>query len=196
MNGKIVVTVLLSVMAVLLQGCPPEGGWPLPPFDATGTYEGTWQGRTNEVEGEGEVEGEIEEVQVVAACPLTIELTQDLTKPYPGDHGVSGMVTIDYSCIELPEWAQNQETPAPSEVIVSGLLTDDGKLTLASGGCGIGLCVLLTLAGEGVDVNEDGLMDTYSGAWSYIILLAGVPPFGVSGTFEVDFVEPEVVTVE
>lgn len=196
MNGKIVLIVVSCLSAVVLLGCPPEGGWPLPPYDATGTYEGTWQGRSYAAEGEGEAEGEEEQVQVVVACPLTIELTQDLTQPYPGDHGVSGVVTVDYSCIELPEWAQNQETPAPSEVLVTGLLADDGKLTLASGACGTGLCVLLTLAGNGVDVDEDGLMDTYSGAWSYIILLAGVQPFGFSGTFSVEVAAPEIIPAE
>ena len=28
-------------------------------------------------------------------------------------------------------------------------------------------------------------MDSYTGDWTFVILLAGVPPFGVSGTFEV-----------
>mgnify|MGYP003572547369 CR=1 FL=1 len=181
MTKKCVLVCILAVSTVALQGCPPPEGWPLPPFDTTGTYEGTWQGQTNEEEPAKQ--------QEIAACPLSVTLEQDLTQNYPGDHGVKGTVTVHYDCIELPEWVQNQETPPPSEVPVSGILADDGKLTLASGGCGIGLCVLLTLAGEGFDDDGDGYMDYYEGTWSYIILLAGVQPFGVQGTYMVDAVE-------
>ena len=95
---------------------------------------------------------------------------------------VKGTAEIDYSCIQLPEWAN--EIPA-STVQVGGLLGDDGKLVLLSGGCTTALCVVLSLDGQGTDDDGDGLMDTYAGAWGYTILLAGVQPFGVTGTFEV-----------
>jgi hypothetical protein len=44
---------------------------------------------------------------------------------------------------------------------------------------------VLSLDGQGTDDDDDGLMDTYSGTWGFTILLAGVQPFGVNGTFEV-----------
>ncbi len=152
----------------------PQG--PPPPFDATGLYIGTWSGQTTATEKQSE--------QIVTACPLTMTLVQNVNAPYPANHGVSGTVEIDYSCLTLPEWVQ--QTPPPSIANVSGLLTDEGTLTLFSGGCGPGVCVVLTLAGEGTVADADGMMDAYSGAWSFIILLAGVQPFGVSGTFEVE----------
>ena len=151
--------------------------WPEPPFDTTGTYIGTWSGQTNEPE---------KAQQTVAACPLTMTLVQDLTADYPADHGVSGTVEIDFSCIELPEWA---EPIPPNTVNVTGLLQDDGKLTLLSGGCTTALCLVLALDGQGVDVDGDGAMDVYEGDWSFTILLAGVQPFGVAGTFEVASVD-------
>ncbi len=160
---------LVLVVAVTLGtlGCPEP---PVPPFDATGQYIGTWRGTTTD------------QAQTVAACLLTMVLEQDLTKPYPGSHGVQGTVTVDYSCLELPSWV---EKPPPSEVEVGGILADDGNLVLATGGCGPGLCIVLLLAGQGVDSNGDGRLDTYTGDWAYTILLAGVQPFGVTGGFEV-----------
>ena len=172
MMRKTLLIPFLAVAAVLTIGqaeCPGE--WPKPPFDTTGIYAGTWQGATNE-----------EKQQIVLACPLTITLEQDLTANYPNDHGVKGTVDVDYSCLELPEWLG--EIPA-NTVQVTGLLEDNGKLTLLSGGCGPGVCLVMALAGEGVDVDADGAMDTYGGSWSFTILLAGVQPFGVTGTFDV-----------
>lgn len=171
-------TVLLLAVAGALAGCPPPGGWPKPPFDTTGSYLGAWAGRSNE---------DAERQQVIEDCPLSIKLTQDLTRPYPGDHSVSGTVTVDYSCIELPEWVE--EVPA-STVNVSGLLGDDGKLTLLSGGCAPGVCVVLTLAGQGENLDNDPQMEHYAGSWAYLILLAGVQPFGITGAFDVSVVEP------
>ncbi len=167
----------------LLGACPPPGGWPKPPFDATGDYEGTWQGQTDPT-------AEDAESHEILACPLTMSLKQELTAPYPGDHRVTGTVVVDYSCLNdlLPD--SIQELP-DSTVDVSGLLGDDGKIVLLSGGCGVGACAVMTLAGSGEDANDDGIMDSFSGNWSFIILIAGVQPFGVSGTFTVDAIEPE-----
>jgi hypothetical protein len=150
----------------------------LAPFDTTGTYAGTWSGHTNEAK--------VEKQQTVAACPLTVTLEQDVSLAYPADHGVKGTVHVDYSCLVLPEWVG--EIP-PSDVQVAGVLADDGTLTLLSGGCGTGMCVVMALSGQGVDADSDGAMDEYGGAWSFTILLAGVQPFGVSGEFQVASVD-------
>ena len=164
---------LVAVVALLAVGCPEM--FPKPPFDTTGTYAGIWSGTSTD------------QAQQVTGCPLTLTLTQDVNANYPGDHGVSGTAVIDYSCIELPEWA---DEPLPTEVKVGGLLEDNGKLTLLTGGCGTAVCVVLSLAGQGEDTGGDGFMDDYSGTWAFTILLAGVEPFGVNGSFDVTVQEP------
>jgi len=179
MRKNLAVLVLCAAVAAFSMGqteCQP----PPPPFDVTGTYDGTWQGQ--EVPPPEE---KVEELQVVVACPLSMTLTQS-AQPNLLGYPVNGTVEVDYSCLELPEWVG--EIP-PSTTNVTGVLAADGKLTLASGGCGTGLCVLLTLAGLGVDADEDEAMDTYSGAWSFLILPAGIQVFGVAGTFEVAAVD-------
>ncbi len=178
MRHRLHVVGLLGIVAFLAIGqsdCDPE--WPLPPFDATGTYLGTWSGTTNEP---------AEKAQIVLACPLTMWLEQDTTLDYPADHHVTGTVEIDYSCIVLPEWID--EIP-PNTIEVSGLLSDEGQLTLLSGGCTTALCLVLVISGEGIDVDADGAMDDYSGDWAFTILLAGVEPFGVTGSFQVSSVD-------
>lgn len=166
---SIVALCLATALAVFGTGCPDQ--FPKPPFDTTGTYLGSWNGNSTD------------QAQQVLGCPLTLTLTQDVAANYPGDHGVTGTAVIDYSCIELPDWV---DAPPPSTVNVSGLLEDNGKLTLLSGGCGTGLCLVLSLSGQGEDGDEDGYMDSYTGNWGFAILLAGVQPFGFTGTFAVE----------
>lgn len=165
-------SVLLACAIVLvgLSGCPDGGP---PPFDTTGDYSGTWSGQT---------EG-AEKAQDVVACPLTMSLIQSAEAAYPKNRGVTGVVEVDFSCLTLPEWIAE---PPPALVHVTGILLDDGTLGLLSGGCGTGMCVALGLKGAGEDVDLDGFMDTYAGEWSYVILLAGVQPFGVTGVFSVE----------
>jgi len=172
MRSLIRIVMLAAMACVMGQGCLPD--WPAPVVDTTGIYEGTWQGSTNE-------NTPVEDQQEVLACPLTITLTQDLTAAYPGDHVVTGTVVVNYSCMQLPEGLSLPE----SVVEVTGLLGDDGVLTLLSGGCGTGACLGLGLSGQVVDEDGDGAMDGYSGEWGLAILLAGIEAFGVDGTFQV-----------
>jgi len=161
----------IGVMGVLLLGMDDcQDQFPDPPFDTTGDYEGTWSGHAPQ------------NAETVSECPLEMMLTQNVNADYPGSHAVTGMVTVDYSCMNLPDWL---ETPPPSVVQVTGILGDDGQLGLLSGGCGTGACVVLGLSGLAQDTTDDGFMDSYAGEWSFQILLAGVEPFGFTGTFDV-----------
>lgn len=170
MKSKAIAVVSMAA-ALMLCGCPTQ--IPQPPFNATGTYAGVWSGAPS---GEGQT-------QDVAECPLTLTLTQNVAAPWPGSFAVNGTALIDYACFDLPEWL---ETPPASTVNVGGVLDGEGKLTLVSGGCGTGLCVVLSLAGAGEDTNADGAMDTFDGTWTYTLLLAGVQPFGFTGAYTTD----------
>lgn len=169
--------ILPCLFVLMLQGCPPGTPLPVPPFDATGTYSGVWSGTPS---GDG--------TQTVSECPLELTLTQNLAAQWPATFAVSGTAMVDYSCFDLPEWV---ETPPPSLVNIGGVMTQDGKLKLLTGGCGTGLCVALTLDGACIDTDDDGAMDAYDGTWTYAILLAGVQPFGFTGTFTTDLAAVE-----
>jgi hypothetical protein len=166
----------------LLHGCEQVPA----PFDTTGDYAGTWSGTAQDAPEESAKQIEPGEPQIVEACPLSLSLTQNVAAPFPGNFRVDGTVTVDYGCVELP---LRFETPPPATVNVGGFLQEDGSLTLLSGGCGTGFCVVLTMDGAAADTDDDGFMDTYSGDWSYLILLAGVMPFGFEGTFETALAE-------
>ena len=108
----------IALLALLLPGCPPGTPVPVPPFDASGTYAGSWSGTPN---GDGS--------QPVDNCPLSLVLTQNVSAQWPATFVVNGTANVDYTCFDLPEWL---ETPPPSAVNVAGVMDEQGKLTLLS----------------------------------------------------------------
>lgn len=160
---------LVLVSAILLGQSQCNEMLPHPPYNATGDYEGTWQGKTED------------DTQTVLACPLQLTLAHDVYANYPTRMTVSGTAVIDYSCFELPDWFP---PIPPSTVQVSGILGEEEHLVLLSGGCGTGFCIVLSLDGDTQDTDEDGFMDEYCGEWKLAFLLAGVQPFGFNGTFQ------------
>lgn len=172
MGNRFTKAVWAGAWCMILAGCPPVEDAPRPPFDATGDYAGTWTGSTTT---------NATKQQDVAACPVEISLTQNVAAPWPQRFAVSGTASIDYSCIELPEWI---ETPPPSTVQVGGVMDEQGKVGLLTGACGTGLCVVLGLDGPGIDEDGDGFMDSFSGEWQYSLLLAGFTPFTIRGSFQ------------
>lgn len=153
---------LLAVMASgLCVSCTP-------PYDATGSYTGYWSFVDNET-------------KQTIECPLTMTLTQ-----FPSDNmTVRGTVHVDYECMtEISNWPAAVPAPAPSDVAVSGLIDTNGKLTLASGGCGPGTCAILLLDGQGESENK--IMVAYSGKWGFAISFAFLGTIGGTGEFQVD----------
>jgi hypothetical protein len=172
MKNPIATLTAFVMLSTTMTGCPLPANAPVAPFDATGTYVGTWSGSTTT---------DATAKQDVQECPLEFTLTQDVDAAWPQRFAVSGSAYIDYSCLELPEWA---ETPPPSVIQVAGVMDEQGKVGLVSGACGTGMCVALGLDGPGVDADGDGLMDSISGEWQYSLLLAGFTPFIIRGSFE------------
>lgn len=181
-SASVLSIMTFAAVSLGLQGCPPGQG-PEAPVDVTGVYEGVWSGVTN-----GSNNPDVKQ-ETVDQCPISFELTQDTSRGFPANLGVNGKVTIDLSCVELPE----RIPPPESETVnVVGAVDENGRLTLASGGCGIGLCVTLVLQGDTEDLNDDGLADRIAGEWTYSLLLPGVLPYTIAGEFAVDVVTEPV----
>ncbi len=172
MKRPLVSLFLCALGGTGLTGCPPVDGVPVPPFDATGNYAGTWSGSTTT--------GATAK-QEVQECPLEFTLVQNAGAAWPQSFAVTGSAYIDYSCFDLPEWA---ETPPPSDVQLAGVMDEEGKMGLVSGGCGTGMCVVPGMDGPAVDADGDGAVDSYSGEWQFSLLLAGFTPFTIRGSFE------------
>jgi len=154
------------------------------PMNATGSYSGKW---TFDVKDEAGI------VIDTVECPLEMTLQQNVALNPPQNLKVTGIVHVDFSCLDdVPTWPEWAKIPEPSDVQVTGTMDTKGKLTLASGGCGPGTCVILALAGPGeVEAMEppdtEGIpnMVKYSGDWGFAISVAFLGTTGGSGNFEV-----------
>lgn len=157
------IVVLLALVVFMIgakQECPYD-----PPYDATGEYEGDWWS------GEGE------------HCPVSAEIIMDASPAPLPLWAPTAQFTVDFGCIEWPP-----ELPPLDPMVLdsAGLLDDQGNLIFTSFGCTLGLCLLFDSHGVGIDEDADGIMDTYTGSWDFLILLAGFAPFGVTGEFELE----------
>ncbi len=187
------VIVCIFVCAIVCASCDA-------PFDATGSYSGTWSFLDNETTIDN---GTLEETAVLVGaaadngtagrvidCPLSMDLEQDTTLDPPGNLSVSGLVHVDFSCLEeLSTWPSWAEIPAPASVSVTGIMDSDGSLDLLSAGCGPGTCVLLALDGTAESGRTEGerkIMTRYSGDWGFAVGIAFLGNLGATGTFEVE----------
>jgi len=190
MKRKYFVSCCLIAVALVCMG---QGSSCNAPLDATGSYSGKWSFKDNAttVDNNTAADNAADNTTAVKIidCPLTMMLNQDVTLAPPENLNVAGRVHIDFSCLEeastWPSWAQ---APAPSDVTVTGLMSTDGKLTLASGGCGPGTCVILGLDGKAESnkiVEGKKVMTRYSGNWGFAVGIAFLGNLGATGTFEV-----------
>lgn len=138
-----------------------------PPYDASGSYTGYWSFVDNET-------------KETIECPLTMELTQ-----FPSDNmTVRGTVHVDYECLtETSGWPAAIPAPPASDVLVSGFIDPNGKLTLASGAVGPATIAILAFNGPGI--SENGVMVSYSGEWGFAFSF-GFINLGGTGEFQVD----------
>jgi hypothetical protein len=185
MQKRGMLTVFLITAALLSMAQTPSC---TAPMNASGLYSGKW---TFDVKDEAGI------VIDTVECPLEMTLQQNVALNPPQNLKVTGIVHVDFSCLdEVPTWPEWAKIPEPSDVQVTGTMDTKGKLTLASGGCGPGTCVILALAGPGeVESTEppdtEGIpnMVKYSGDWGFAISVAFLGTTGGSGKFEVTKVE-------
>lgn len=196
MDKKFLVTIFLISVALVTMG---QSSSCTVPMDATGDYSGSW---TFYVKDNGTIIDAID-------CPLGMTLEQDVTLDHPDNFSVNGTIHVDFSCFEdAPNWPEWAKIPEPSDINVKGTMEKNGKLVLASGGCGPGTCIILALNGQGEvteinsEYNETGgkytqnnfvitkaedipSMNKYSGEWGLAIGVAFLGSAGDNGTFEV-----------
>ncbi len=160
--------IIICVFMLFIMGAKQECQYS-PPFDANGDYEGEWW------VGQGE------------HCPVTAEIQMNTNiNPLPLWDSTA-QFTIDFSCIEWPP-----ELPPLEPMVLDavGVVDEHGTMTYTAFGCTIALCLFFDSTGAGVDIDSDGLMDTYSGTWDFAILIAGFAPLGVTGEFELNAAPP------
>lgn len=154
---------LLLVSGLMSSGCPIE--FFEPPFDATGSYEGTWN--------VGLKQGD---------CALRMDLAQDVESGLIENARVSGAVEVDFTCFAdfFDLLVENEIIEGQRTFDVEGFLLPEGTLELNTpefaADCDDTVCVSLIFVGTGEDVDSDGSMDDYAGGWLALITFGQLPP--------------------
>ena len=184
MNKHARVVLILAaapLVAAMVAGCPQ----PTPPFDATGTYTGTWSGT---IDSKG--------LLTVTDCPLELNLEHDPDLPF-FNFTVIGTTTINWSCLLPPELLEFLALE-PQDISLPMLaeLQEDGSLTLDieidTGGV-LDLPLrnfAFQLDALGTDIDGDGFMDRLEGALSLSATYEdnGTQTVTANGTFVADAV--------
>ncbi|MBP8128993.1 MAG: hypothetical protein KA184_05385 [Candidatus Hydrogenedentes bacterium] len=169
MFGHKLILALAGAAACVLAGCPL---YPVPPYNASGTYEGDWSSYIPVLGDEPVV------------CTLKLEFEQEtLLNVYPLNHYIQGKVTFDFSCplvsvllllLGLPQQV--------SYDIVVGSMQPDGTVNLVCSDNLEGFTSVATVQAATADTDEDGFMDTLEGTWYFTVPTGSVPVL-VEGDF-------------
>lgn len=180
MLKKIIGLAVLGVTTATFSGCPAL----VPPFDATGAYEGTF------TLGAGDT-------QLAQGCDISLDLTHNVNAVPLENFNVDGTVQLSFTCVASQQKATIEEILdgvlgellTTGDVELSGAITPNGILTLTTDGifdeCPEGeQCERLVLIGTGKDTDDDGAMDTYEGTIGGLVQVSGtlVPLVGEFST--------------
>ncbi len=149
----------ISMLLVLAccAGCPqtppdprPEGA--VAPFDARGTYQGTWSANGDQNQAD------------ITNCTITITITSHAMNPSQpeGEEArdlISGTVAIDGACLTLSQSA----VLSTSTMNVAGWVTQSGQIQVQSTGTSTGVAPTSILLGPGADTTSDKRLDSFTG---------------------------------
>lgn len=161
--------ILLGVAACVLAGCPL---YPVPPYNASGTYEGDWSSYIPILGDEPVV------------CTLRFDLEQEtLLNVYPLNHVITGKVTFDFSCPIVSVLVLLLGLPQQiSYDIVVGSMAPDGTVNLVCSDNEEGFTSVAVVEATTVDADDDGFMDTLEGTWYFTVPTGSIPVL-VEGEF-------------
>ncbi|HNR31842.1 MAG TPA: hypothetical protein PKI11_13215 [Candidatus Hydrogenedentes bacterium] len=161
--------ILVGVAAGALAGCPL---YPVPPYNATGKYQGEWSSYIP-ILGEEPV-----------GCVLHFDFKQEtLLNVYPLNHSVTGKISFDFNCPEVMVLTVLLGLPQQiSYDIVIGSMKPDGSLNIVASDNVEGFTSVAVFEAITADEDEDGFMDTLEGTWYFTISTGSIPVL-VEGEF-------------
>lgn len=154
---------------LVLTGCPAFFS---APFDATGVYEGRWNGSIEGTAAQG------------IGCTVEFDLTQNVHTSLWANFPVEGTMRMNFTCPAVFDTAADAGVPAVVVADVIGAVTLEKDLYLETRNATEDSAVVLTINGEGVDFDEDGVMDGLAGDFTLRVRVAGSQVVTIAGTLE------------
>lgn len=157
-----------GVLVLTASGCSIID-FPNPPFNATGTYLGPWEGR---VSGSA---------NTVDGCAVTLQLNQRISTFFPGNYRLDGELYLNFTCPSLIWALSRYSLPASATLQVTGLMLPSGQIYLGSPRDSAGGVLLASIDGRGYDDNRDGVMDALDGGFELYFTFPGAETGSIEG---------------
>jgi hypothetical protein len=173
MATRYCVSFLLICSAGVLSGCP-QGEVPLPPFDATGGYGGTFEASTS-ISPEN-----------LLTCRIAFDLRHDPATFFPLSFKLDGTVALNFTCASTLNALDDLGVPGLLGIEVAGALVQDGSFSIFGSADRSGRTYGILLDGFGIDEDEDGALDAIDGTFTLVVFeqsTASLELLELSGTF-------------
>jgi len=123
---------------------------PKPPFDASGSYSGTW-------------EGTVVSSGYPVHCFLDITLTHQAGESFPRNYQVEGSATFDWACDSVQETFRGADMPPASTIPLSGYMLANGSLLLNVIYSDDDATYVVDVSAACIDSSGDDVVDRISG---------------------------------
>lgn len=123
---------------------------PKPPFDASGSYSGTW-------------EGTVVSSGYPVHCFLQITLSQQADESFPRNYQLEGAITFDWACDSVQEAFRGAHMPPASTIPISGYMLANGNLLLNIIFSDDDATYAVDVGADCMDFSGDDIVDRISG---------------------------------
>ena len=168
MRRKLVFAAIAAV-SLILPGCLLV--LLAPPFDATGTYEGTWVGTVSGLERE-------------YTCAVKLDLDHEVGSGLNAGYTITGTLRLNFTCTATIHDLVPLGFPAFLDFNVTGFLNGSGEVIFLSAECNDLDCDSVVLTATGDD-DGSAFAQHFEGSFASQVTVEGAART-LSGTFEVD----------
>lgn len=164
------ILVPLAYLLIVLPGCSCD--ILAPPFDTTGSYEGSW-------------EGEVSGLSNDYTCQVNFDIDHNAGGALEVRYTLTGTLRLNFTCQQTIRELVPLGFPAFFDFSVTGFLDPEGTFIFISTDCEEFACDGVIISARGADDDDDGLADRLEGSFSTLVQLRDGPRT-LSGTFTAD----------
>lgn len=148
--------ILGGLLLIGLGGCNFAPGI-VPPFDATGSFDGRWSGQVNGLEDQ------------TNSCIVELTLNHDALGLVPGSAYIDGEIRVNFTCPSVYSQIRDSVVPAIYSVPVQGYITGSGRILIGVVESTRAYDIALGLDAQGHDDDDDNRMDRIEGEFNLVV---------------------------
>jgi hypothetical protein len=148
----------------------------VPPFDATGAYQGNWNGTIDGQPGR--------------ACVLKLDIQHDARGLLPGSSLMEATLELNLSCPSVYRLLEDTGLPAIQVIALRGYVSATGRVYLGTVQTTLRNQIAIGIDAQGHDDDEDGGMDRLDGEMNLVVRSAGRDDVIVEAVMDAELLAP------